>query len=85
MVNNFNVIFDQAQNMNVKFSEESFICDFGQGLIQGNYSGPYEVTPSEETQTLGTAGKTLNANVIIKPIPSNYGLITWNGSVITVS
>ena len=25
------------------------------------------------------------ANVTVNPIPSNYGLITWNGSVLTVS
>lgn len=49
------------------------------------YEGPYEVTPSGETQTLATAARVLVENIIINPIPSNYGLITWNGSVITVS
>ena len=49
------------------------------------YGGPYEVVPNQSTQTLNTAGKTLANNVTVKPIPSNYGLITWNGSVLTVS
>lgn len=81
----FNVLFNGAQQMDVQFHEDSFSCDFGQGVIQGDYTGPYEVTPSEETQTLATAGKSLESNVTVNPIPSNYGLITWNGTVLTVS
>ena len=49
------------------------------------YSGPYEVTPSEETQTLETALKTAMQNIVINPIPSNYGRISWDGAVLTVS
>lgn len=49
------------------------------------YTGAYEVTPSAETQTLLTDGLRMTDNVVINPIPNNYGLITWNGSVITVS
>lgn len=49
------------------------------------YDGPYEVTPTNQAQTLLTAAKALTGNVIINPIPSNYGLITWNGSTLTVS
>lgn len=49
------------------------------------YTGDYEVTPSDETQTLETEGKRLTRPITVNPIPQNYGLITWNGSVITVS
>ena len=49
------------------------------------YHGEYTVTPTLETQTLETEGFKLIDNIIINPIPSNYGLITWNGSVLTVS
>lgn len=49
------------------------------------YEGPYEVTPSSETQVLRTQQKMAIRNIIVNPIPSNYGLITWNGSVLTVS
>ena len=49
------------------------------------YHGPYEVTPTQSTQTLHTSGYKLTHNVTVNPIPSNYGLITWNGSVLTVS
>lgn len=49
------------------------------------YTGSYEVTPSTNTQTIPTSGKVMYQNVTVKPIPSNYGLITWNGSTLTVS
>ena len=49
------------------------------------YEGAYEFTPTQETQTVYTQDKTLLENITINPIPNNYGLITWNGSVITVS
>ena len=48
------------------------------------YEGPYEVTPTEETQVLPTEARTLIENIIVNPIPSNYGRIVYNGSVITV-
>ena len=49
------------------------------------YTGSYSITPSTTSQTLNTAHRTLAQNITIGPIPSNYGLITWNGSVLTVS
>lgn len=49
------------------------------------YEGPYEATPSRETQTLGTENLMMSRNVTINPIPSNYGLITYNGAILTVS
>lgn len=49
------------------------------------FEGDYEYTPSEETQTIQISGKTAEQNIIINPIPNNYGLITWNGSTLTVS
>ena len=49
------------------------------------YTGDYTVTPSSEEQTLETNGMRMTDNITINPIPNNYGLITWNGSIITVS
>lgn len=49
------------------------------------YSGPAEFTPSADAQTIHTAGLLVGEDIIIDPIPSNYGLITWNGSTIKVS
>lgn len=49
------------------------------------YDGEYEFTPTEETQTVFTNGKVLLDNITINPIPNNYGRITYNGSILTVS
>ena len=49
------------------------------------YDGSYTATPTSGTQTLPTNGKLLARDLTINPIPSNYGLITWNGSTLTVS
>ena len=49
------------------------------------YTGSYEVTPSSETQILSTALLNMTDDVTIHPIPSNYGLITWDGSTLLVS
>ena len=49
------------------------------------YEGQTEVTPTQETQVLQTTNRTVVSNIIINPIPSNYGRITWNGSTLTVS
>ena len=49
------------------------------------YEGPYEVTPGPEAQTLATENLRMTGNVTVGAIPNNYGLITWNGSTLTVS
>lgn len=49
------------------------------------YDGPYEWTPSAETQTIPIKDKQATADIVVKPIPSNYGLITWSGTTLTVS
>lgn len=49
------------------------------------YSGQTTFTPTASQQTIHTAGHSLAQDIVINPIPNNYGLITYNGSVITVS
>lgn len=49
------------------------------------YTGETVITPSTAEQVLNTADKVVTRNIVINPIPSNYGLITWNGSTLTVS
>jgi len=49
------------------------------------YDGPYDATPSSAAQTFATTGKLMTADFVVNPIPSNYGLITWNGATLTVS
>lgn len=49
------------------------------------YTGDYVWTPAEQEQTIEINGLKATDNITIDPIPSNYGLITYNGSTITVS
>lgn len=49
------------------------------------YDGDYVIIPSQEEQVLQTQNLLSTDNFTIKPIPSNYGLISWNGSVLTVT
>lgn len=43
-------------------------------------------TPTEAQQAIGPdTGYDGLSSVTVEPIPQNYGLITWDGSVLTVS
>lgn len=61
------------------------------GLGVGNlpqipgYPGPYSVTPDGAGTTLSTAGRVLQEDVVISPIPAGWGKITWNGGTLHVS
>nr|DAD77932.1 MAG TPA: hypothetical protein [Siphoviridae sp. ctHDv29]DAG04278.1 MAG TPA: hypothetical protein [Siphoviridae sp. ctKsH2] len=49
------------------------------------YEGDYEITPSEELQTLPTANRMLARNIVVAPIPKNYGRITYSGGGIIIT
>ena len=76
-----------AERGDVEAMSRKSEADAVSGVMVGGvpYSGGYSVTPSEDVQVLQTSMRTLSNDVTILPIPSNYGLITYNGSVITVS
>lgn len=66
------------------------ICASGQfgmyiAIPPDTYTGLVSVTPSNETQTLPTAGLFLSEDITVDPIPQNYGLIEWNGTVLKIS
>lgn len=66
-----------------EFTEDQYIP-----MIQTDapeYEGPYEATPAATAQTFPTTGKLMVREFTVNPIPSNWGLITWNGSTLTVS
>ena len=65
----YNIVHSEA--INVQFYPE--------------YQGEVTVTPTAETQILQTKDTALLSNITINPIPSNYGLIEYNGSVLRVS
>ena len=49
------------------------------------YTGDYTITPSAAEQVILTKNLRMTDNITVEAIPSNYGLITWNGSTLTVS
>lgn len=63
----------------------SQISTGGGGGSRPHYDGQTEFTPTQAYQTVHTAGLLVDADIVIDPIPSNYGRITWNGAVLTVT
>lgn len=54
-------------------------------IYPASYTGATEVTPSEETQTLLTHGLTVVEDIVVNPIPVNYGLVEWDGRKLRIS
>lgn len=54
-------------------------------VLPNPYRGSYVVTPTAEEQVLEVQGMSMVQNLVINPIPNNYGRITWNGATLTVS
>ena len=49
-----------------------------------DYDGPLTVVPSDVAQTLPFAGHSGTADVVVAPIPSDWGRIIYDGSIITI-
>lgn len=49
------------------------------------YHGAYTYTPTSETQVISIHGQMAERDIVIDPVPSAYGRVTWNGSYLTVS
>ena len=80
----------QPQNVSINVSTSTMGISLGNTIVKeyaerDPYTGAYTVTPSSETQTLLTKNLRMTNDLVINPIPNNYGLITWSGAIITVS
>lgn len=78
----------QQVKLNVSASVESFALGLATAIqvVTGeHYHGAVEITPSSEEQVIHTEGLFVDDPITIKAIPNNYGLITWDGSALTVS
>ncbi len=64
--------------------KQSIAIDVRGGAAGEPYEGSYEVTPGEETQVLKTAQKLATKNIVVNPIPSNYGRIEQVGARLRV-
>lgn len=80
---------ESVSEFNLGFAEEASFCiGFESGMAPmpcTPFEGPYEVTPTRETQIVPAAGKLMLEPLVVNPIPQNYGLITYSGFEITVS
>lgn len=85
----FELTFIDESPLELQFAGgEGFSIEYGGITVRDSkptYHGEYNFTPSAEVQTVPTAGMNLEEDIVIGAIPNNYGLITWNGSTITVS
>jgi hypothetical protein len=79
------VVLDGDLSLLIPVDGESGIVTKVIGQDLPTYTGVTEVTPTTAEQVLDTSNKVVTRNIVINPIPSNYGLITWNGSTLTVS
>ena len=85
----FKATFSGSPSFAAEFSEnqplKAEFSDFIEVPVVDYFTGDYNITPTAQRQTIPIIGKTARQNITVEPIPSNYGLITWNGSTLTVS
>lgn len=72
MMADFNVRFKSPVAFKPVFGEMQTAHDIAP------YEGDYEVSPTTEPQVLSTANRLLNKNIVINPIPGQYGLVTYD-------
>lgn len=80
--------YDDTLPMDVTSSTETLGMEIGATYAMSTadpFEGSYEYTPSEQLQTIPINDKRATQDIVINPIPNNYGLITYNGTSITVS
>lgn len=85
----FNITFGSSASFSASFAPQSeTTVTFGEHIevpVAEYYQGDYEITPSDETQLIDCGGLVSLRDFVVNPIPSNYGKITWNGAILTVS
>ena len=71
----------------ISSNEQTVNCEVSTSIVQmaEDYIGDYNLIPTNEQTILQTKGHIMKDNITIEPIPKNYGLITWNGSVLTIT
>lgn len=78
--------FDRPEIEAIFYTKPQIIeAEFNGIPAPASYHGEYSVTPSEDGQTISTAGLLMNEDLVIAPIPTNYGLITQYGNTVRVS
>lgn len=82
-------VFEGDSELQIEISDFEFVSleldATGYPIYPETYTGTCNIVPTMQKQVLKTKGLTLLDDVTIEKIPNCYGLITWNGSFITVS
>lgn len=89
------VSFESSLEMAVTFSEggvlscvfepeDDFSVDFGTNIASGDYSGTYEITPTNSEQYLPTENKTLSQNVVVHKTPYAEVTNAYGGKTVTI-
>lgn len=83
-------ISEQPTQFNIKIKDASERVGVATSIpiitkVYPTYTDSYVVTPTNSEQVLDTTNKLLTQDIVVGPIPSNYGLITWNGSMLHIS
>ena len=81
------VVGSMALAANVGILDMSIPAELGMTItVVSGHLEEMSATPSSETQVIvADPGYDGISKVTIDPIPSNYGLVTYDGSIITVS
>ena len=71
----------------VEVSQARPVVEVRTGILDilAPYAGPYEVIPSEVAQALPTTGRGMAQDIVVMPIPSNYGLVTRVGANLIIT
>ncbi|MDT3386994.1 MAG: hypothetical protein LIR46_04415 [Bacteroidota bacterium] len=72
-------VVEEVENVDVDVDTKIVASD------TADFGGPYDITPSQSEQVVEIEGLKATHNIVVAPIPNNYGLITYNGSILTVS
>lgn len=78
------VVVDGELSLITQLDGENGIVTKVVGQDLPTYTGATEVTPSDDEQVLMTADRVITRNIIINPIPDNYGRLIWAGKTLTV-
>ena len=78
------------QKLSVSVDSQKMGVSFGTPIARDYvdrdpYEGAYTVDPGQSAVVLETRNLWMHENVTVNPIPNYYGLITWDGSKLTVS
>ena len=88
-LNNDSTISIKQTNASYNWRYALYRIDGSGGYVIQNvdipaYTGSYSATPTTSTQTLSTANKLMTSDFEVEPIPSDYGHVSYDGSVMTV-